>query len=76
MKVVMVFHVDDEVVDGLMKADMHAEDVMEEINTEAQLSSPWLVWHFSDKYLNRLRETLKREWFMDVDPLSPGKQWP
>ncbi len=49
MKVLIMFHIGDEEVLRIMSKDMHAEDILDEVNEQAIVNDEQLeVWHFSD----------------------------
>lgn len=48
MIVVCFYDIDDETVQDILKQDMHAQDLIDQINREAEASDPIDIFHLSD----------------------------
>ena len=63
MKVLIMFHIEDEDVRRIMSQDMQAEDLIDQINDAAtEGDQRHEVWHFGDSSHDRVATMLNRLW--------------
>ena len=63
MKVLIMFHIDDGEVRRIMDQDMHAEDLLDQINEQAVVDDTQLeVWHFGDASQAEVVRTVSALW--------------
>lgn len=54
----MIFDVDDAVIEEIKAQDMHANDILDQINDLARDKWPNDIWHFPDEAFKLVHETL------------------
>ncbi len=70
MKIVMLFHMNNDQYERIVEQDKHPIDILDELNEMAQGSDPEDVWHIDDEATIEIIEAVNKIFKSRVDPLE------
>jgi hypothetical protein len=71
MKIVMIFHMNNDQYDALVGQDLHAQDILDDINELAtEQDTPDEIWHIQDDKIVELIEAIGK--VAKISPLDKG----